>query len=253
ASGRSLVRLVSSADRIYELYCLKTLRNIIEEAGYTEDKERRLAYDYPYRPSLQSYFYKYEGDNTFFFSHEESGCQLTLYYQPCIYVNIEDELSNGISLVRVSIEDSKKSPGKKESSKKDVSKLFYSPDFLLKRTDSYGTAYGIIDSKWRDRINNLKSLADMVDKYMHSIVDRRTWQPVRFMWLLQGKDDREYQPTYRRFSSSLFSDSLDTGAHTPSWLNDSLGIVRLTPASGKEELASILDTFLSPGAFIQYQ
>ena len=219
----------ASADVIYEFYCLNTLREIIEDAGFAEDEERRLDFDYPYRSPK---FYTYQGDNTFFFRNEENGCQLTLYYQPLIYVDVEDELNNGIDLVRIDIEGSR---------------YFYSPDFLLKRSDETGaTAYGIIDAKWRTRDTILKTaLADAVNKYLHSIVERNTWRPVPFMWLLQGKDDEENGEAYRRFASHLFQ-----GENAPSWLRDSLGVVRLTPASGREELAAVLGTFLQPGTFI---
>ncbi len=219
----------ASADVIYEFYCLNSIQEIVEEAGFVEDKERRTAFDYPYRPPK---FNTYSGDNTFYYDNGETGCQLTLYYQPLIYVDVGDELNNGIGLVRVDIEGSR---------------YFYSPDFLLKRTDASGTAYGIIDAKWRTRDTIMRTaLADAVNKYLHCIVERDTWKSVPFMWLLQGKDDEDNTDAYRRFSSPLCY-----GENAPSWLRDSLGVVRLTPASGREEFASVLETFLLPGTFIE--
>lgn len=226
-SGGSAIRF-ASADVIYEFYCLNTIQEIIEDAGFIEDKERRVAFDYPYRPPK---FNTYHGDNTFFFTNEATGCKVTLYYQPLIYVDVDEEFRNGINLVRVD---------------DDRPRCFYSPDFLLKRTDNAGTVYGIIDAKWRTRDTILKTaLADAVNKYLHCIVERNTWKPVPFMWLLQGKDDEENLEASRRFASHLCY-----GENAPVWLRNSLGVVTLTPASRREELASILETFLRPGSFI---
>lgn len=206
----------SSADTIYEYYCLLKIYDVLCLIGFTEKIELREAYKYDVsHPN----FTNTSVDNTYYFSNGNT--DLVLYYQPVIY-STENEKNNGISLFRTD--------GK-----------YYTPDFILKKVNHGEITYGILDAKWRNR-SVLRSfteggLSDLAYKYIYSVVDSNSLLSVPFFWLLQGKDDFILQRTYYHMNGAI--SRLQSNS-----FRFSSGIVRLTPNSGVEEFTKILRAFI---------
>ena len=221
----------SSADAIYEYYCLLHICDILVELGFEEEIERRSRYQYSVRGS--SVFKNTEIDNTYYFNKEN--CKVTLYYQPVIY-SYKSTKTNDINLFRT-----------------DWS--YYSPDFILKKEDDTGVVkYGILDAKWRKGSDLLKhsrggELPDMVYKYLYSILNTDSRQPVPFLWLMHGKDengiDHKNEIYFHRRGkmSELMQDKLTPREYRE--FKYATGIVPLTPTSGTNGLFDILQVFLS--------
>lgn len=208
---------LSSADTIYEYFSLLNLYDAIVSLGYTEVAEKRTRYKYTLDDPR---FIQTGEENTYYFQNGES--EITLFYQPIIYSE-NSTSTNGITLFR-------------------TDGNFYSPDFVIKKQSSDGISYGILDAKWRTRAvlkdrENSGSLPDLVYKYFYSIVDANTLQHASFFWLLQGKDDRVYKPTY-------FHNRGNISKTKNIQFQYATGIVQLTPKSGTTELTHALRTFL---------
>lgn len=207
----------STADTIYEYYCLLSIYDILISLGFSEVIEKRE----PYKYNVRSPFYSNTvEDNTFYFRN--GNCEITLYYQPVIYSNF-GQTTNNISLFRT-----------------DGS--YYAPDYIIKKQTPNEISYGIFDAKWRNR-SVLKSresdggLFDLAYKYLYSIVDAQTLKSVSMFWLLQGKDDAEFEQTY-------FHNHGRVSRTKSQQFQNATGIVRLTPRSGASELTQILRTFI---------
>ncbi|MDA8226488.1 MAG: DUF2357 domain-containing protein [Desulfitobacterium hafniense] len=207
----------STADTIYEYYCLLCIYDILVSLGFKEVVEKRE----PYKYDIQSPFYvNTDKDNTFYF--QNGNCEITLFYQPVIYSGFS-QTTNNISLFR-------------------SDRSHYAPDFIIKKQTSSEISYGIFDAKWRNRsvLTNRESdggLFDLVYNYLYSIADAQTLKSVSMFWLLQGKDDAEFVPTYFHNHGSI--------SRTKSQqFRNATGIVRLTPKSGASELTQILRTFI---------
>lgn len=214
---KNLLLHFSSADIIYEHYCLLVIYDIFISLGFKEIVEKRTAYKYE---AITPFYVNTDEENTFYFENGEY--ELTLYYQPVVYSDFRRE-TNDISLFR-------------------TDKSYFTPDFIIKKRTATETSYGIIDAKWRNRsvlINKDKigSLYDSVYKYIYSIVDKQTLKGASIFWLLQGKDDISPTETYFHHSGKISKKQLPQYQY-------STGIVSLTPKTGAFELSKILRTFV---------
>lgn len=237
--GRSDVQLpsrnpllqFSSADEIYEYYCLLHICDILVDLGFEEITENRIQYHY----TTRGYYRNTEIENTYSFKKDD--CEVTLYYQPVIYSDYSNT-PNEITLFRT-----------------DTS--YYAPDFIIKKKQGDSVKYGILDAKWSRLLNygangrgplsdtGAKVLDKTAAKYIYSILDRKTLQPVSFFWLMQGKDGN-VKNVYFRHGGSI-SKSMEK------WLSPeeyrkfkyATGIVPLTPNTGDGGLLEIIDAFLS--------
>jgi len=214
----------SSADSIYEYFCLLNLYDIFVDSGFTERTEQRSCYKYSCKDPR---YVQCDIDNTFYFYRDKN--EMTLYYQPIIYS--EDNMTrNGITLFRT---DEKQHSNNHE--------WYYSPDFILKKQSPTGITYCILDAKWRPQkvlLDCEKSggLCDLSYKYLYSVADENTLRSASFFWLLQGKDSG--QGTYYHNHGSI---SKNQSPH----FRNSTGIVRLSPRFGCRSLVDILNVFFS--------
>lgn len=214
----------TSADTIYEYFCLLNLYDIIVRNGFIEYEEQRTNFQYS---CVDSWYVPCQNDNTFYFA--KGSCNLTLYYQPLIYSE-DCATRNGITLFRVD--------GKRVGT--NYSEQYYSPDFVIKKQTTESITYCILDAKWRaqevllspERSGGLRELSY---KYQYSILDENGLNNSLFFWLLQGKDDGK--PTYYHHSGGI---SKKQSSH----FGYSTGIVRLSPRFGNQELYDILSCFL---------
>lgn len=226
--GKERVLRFTSADTIYEYYCLLTLYDIITGFGFKEKSggsgKNRSHLHYSYLLS-NPFYEESEGDNTFYFTNGHTN--VTLYYEPVIYSG-KVSTTNGITLFRTT--------GRSNPEHMN----FYLPDFLLKKESVNGVSYGIIDAKWRPREILLSDksggLKDLCFKYLYSIADSRTMKNVDFLWLLQGKDD-DSAPMYIHHNNGMSRSFGDKFRYAT-------GIVTLTPRSGSRNLAKVIGTFL---------
>lgn len=205
----------SSADDIYEYFCLLNLYDVIVSLGFTEVLEKRTSYEYDCNDPR---YLQTNNANTYSFVNGD--CKITLYYQPIIYSK-DSPTRNDITLFRT-----------------DGS--YYSPDFIIKKETPENIEFGILDAKWRHQKTLLDwdargGLADLAYKYLYSIADSQTLASVRFFWLLQGKDDNSRTYFHHRGKISRTKSEQ---------FRNSTGIVRLTPKSGIYEFSQILKSFL---------
>ena len=209
---------VSSADVIYEYYCLLNIYESLFELGYKEEKEKRKLHKYSISDPR---YVNTSDDNTYYFINNQSS--VVLYFQPVIYSG-DSNTKNDIELFRTD--------GK-----------YYTPDFVIKHIDAKNVvSYGIFDAKWRNRNVLLKQetaggLRDTVYKYYHSIRSSTSLLPCKFLWLLEGKDDPVYIRSYTHNNGSFSRKQDDDFRY-------STGIVRVTPKSGVYEMTQVLSKFL---------
>lgn len=213
--SNNLILHFSSADEIYEYFCLLNLYDILVNDGFVEHTELRKKYKYD---CTDSRYAQCENDNTFYFSKND--CEITLYYQPLIYSR-DCPTRNGISLFR-------------------TDRSFYSPDYIIKKQTKNDIDYCILDAKWRPQealLNRERTggLGDLSYKYLYSVVDENTMHAVKFFWLLQGKDDGQ-KTYYHNVGSISKKQSLQ--------FRYSTGIVRLSPKFGNQDLVDIIRVFL---------
>ena len=204
----------SSADKIYEYYCLLNLYDILTLLGYSEQVDKRVTYNY----ALPFDDNKGTESNTYYFERDEE--EVVLYYQPVIYSE-NTGTRNGITLFR-------------------TDKDYYTPDFIIRKTVGGNTTYAIIDAKWRTQSVLLMSdiaggLREIVYKYQYSVIDEKNLESVRFLWLLQGRDDD---------SNSYYQNSGSISRSKSTRFQKSTGIIRLTPTTGNMDLLEGLTLFL---------
>lgn len=95
------------------------------------------------------------------FSLKNNDCKITIYFQPIIYC---DEEENGIELYR----STTISYGCQENGQ-SIKGSFYSPDFLIKSSIAGVSKYIVCDSKFRNFESILGSLSEYQYKYDYSI------------------------------------------------------------------------------------
>ncbi len=212
------VAFFHSISKVYENYSLINLIKSLEELGFTEKVEKRIVFYYNFGCNNKKYN-KYK-PNTYFFVKDNT--TITLYYEPIIYGSIIEE-NNGISLFRT-----------------DGS--YYIPDYVIKvEKHNLPVYYGIIDAKWRSSASLTKfsdnDYRSTLYKYGMMIRDKATSLPIPFIWILQGKEGRcDNEISYVNTSpASKAYGNVVTNA---------MGIVELTPKSGKENLKQILSIFI---------
>jgi hypothetical protein len=174
----TLIGNAKTLDKLFEYYCLCRLLTLFKEAGFTGTGEVSRSFAYhsqEHRP----------GDlaNTYLLRRGE--VLLTLYYQPVISA---DRFENDISLYRTTTADG-----------------FYTPDFMVKlqHERASGSWYLIFDAKYSSRWNIKQYYMDReIIKYGCQLADREAGQPVKMVWLLQGRID-DTPPIERYHSSPL--------------------------------------------------
>ena len=216
----------ASADAIYEYYCLLSLCDVLVELGFEEQKDRRIRYQYFVDDER---FENTDVDNTYYFQKDD--CWVTLYFQPVVY-SYDSETTNDIELFRT-----------------DKIHKYYTPDFIIKKEDESGVKYGILDSKWRPRKALLDGggLADTAYKYVYSILDMNSLEPVPFFWLMQGKDGGVgVTPQYFHRNGTI-SKTMRRKLSPEKYreFKYATGIVPVTPKYGTEGLLEVIGAFLS--------
>ena len=202
----------STADQIYEYYCLLAMFTAFDRLGYTEIAKKRTRYHYDisglYLNRLD------DNENTYYFKKVDE--EIVLYSQPVIY-SWKSRTTNQISLYRTDQD-------------------FYMPDFVIKHKDRNQVVnYFVLDAKWQMRYNI--GLEKMLYKYFVNIADDQDKPGKYFFWIMQGKDDSEEKLC--RFNTGSISRT------KPDDVTYQTGIVTLTPRVGEQYIIQVLDRFLA--------
>ncbi|MDR2798975.1 MAG: DUF2357 domain-containing protein, partial [Treponema sp.] len=161
----TLIGNAKTLDKLFEYYCLCRLLVLLKEAGFTGTGDVSRSFTYHTQEHRA-------GDLANTYLLRRGGLLLTLYYQPVISA---DRFENDISLYRTTTTDG-----------------FYTPDFMLKlqsdRTSR--SCYLIFDAKYSSRWSIKQYYMDReIIKYGCQLSDREAGQPVKMVWLLQGRLD----------------------------------------------------------------
>jgi hypothetical protein len=164
---------------LYETYVLAKIIQSLEEDHYTLIN----SFKYNYHMHKASKYVNTRCNNTFIFEKGES--TVTLYYQPVIFDGHQEPV-NGLSLYRnntLQLRDF--------MDFHSAGGAYYTPDYIIKRTDADATDYYILDAKYSNRssvINN--QLVNVVFKYLVSISEVSE-ENVDALYLIYGKADEE--------------------------------------------------------------
>lgn len=202
----------STADQIYEYYCLLAMFTAFDRLGYAENVKKRMRYAYDIS---QKYLNRLDdNENTYFFTKGDE--EVVLYCQPIVY-SWKNKNKNQISLYR-------------------TDRDFYIPDFVIKHTvGNQVVNYCVLDSKWQMRYNI--NLEMMLYKYYVKIADDQDKPGKYFFWIMQGKDD-DHEKLYRLNSGAI-------SRTKPDDITYQTGIVTLTPRTGEQYLIQVMDRFLA--------
>ena len=203
-----------TADDIYEYYCLLNIIAALKKFGFKENIALRIPYKYEVNDKR---FKNTTICNTFYFSNGEK--EVTLYYQPVIY-SYNNQKRNRITLFRT-----------------DGKQKIFTPDFLIKIKENEKTKYAILDSKW-SKYNTIKNYRynETAWKYLYLIRDERNFKNVDFMWLLQGRNDKN--------NITYFNDGKISG-EIGSQIKESSGIMKMIPEVGNKYFEKIFKSMLN--------
>lgn len=171
-----------SLSKIYEYYCLVKLNvnidAIAKERGLDHNFERKK-YDGLDKKYYRNTFYK----NTFMYFNDDS--RITLFFQPVVYGNINENKRNNIMLYRnTSINFD---PNKRDG-------FFYTPDYILKVENGGQAKYFILDAKF-SKIDDVKKkeIPSLIFRYFFSIGKLRESDSISGFCFFCGKEDTSSQ------------------------------------------------------------
>lgn len=177
-SKSNLLLSLISMSKIYECYCLLKLCSALEKSGYKQINA--ISHLYP----ENEYYKNTKYNNTF--EYNKGDINITLYFQPIIFDNINVKESNNIHLIR---------NNSLFNSKED--NLFYTPDYILKVNCGENTNYYILDAKHSHTFefteNRHNRLGDMILKYLFSISPTSKDSKLSGLCILCGRTNENKQ------------------------------------------------------------
>lgn len=177
AKSQLLLNFVSTS-KIYEYYCLMKLISAIHEdmdCVLVEEKTNR----FEYRDT--KYYLNTYCNNTFVF-RSRNGIDITLYFQPVIYGQIDYDRPNEIMLYR----------NRQASLISGNTGNTYTPDYIIKVSKDGISKYVIIDAKFSSmkKVENDR-LMELIYKYLFSVSTVDDGDRIEGMLVLCGKDSNE--------------------------------------------------------------
>lgn len=159
--------------KIYEYFCLVRMLDVFHQLNPISFEKKRLNYNLN-----RSYYQNTRVNNTFYYDFGKY--KYTLFFQPVVFDDINENLQKGISLFRST-----------RYSVKGRDRI-YLPDYILKVTSQNESSYYILDAKFSN-INTVigKQLSELVYKYLFAInpVDKNS--RLNGLFLLCGKDEND--------------------------------------------------------------
>ena len=157
---------------VYEVYILTRIINILCQQGYTLDETRIINYNSannPFSPRDYSNYYRFS----------RPGNTITLYYEPVI-TNDSSNQNHGLNIYRNNSTAFEGGRG-----------TYYTPDFVLVKTDGTGKeTYIIADAKY-DYLNNVrkKMVPELSYKYLISMSPLTAISSIEGLHVICGLND----------------------------------------------------------------
>lgn len=140
---------IKTLSRIFEYYCLIKIQNALVQSGYILRDAQRVIYNMEDEAE--------DINNQYIFSG--NGCDITLLYEPTIWVN---KVNDGMNLYSTGYNFSKNRWNNK-----------WTPDFVLKLLTENGEYYYILDAKYSNAVNVKKRhITQLVLKYGTQIASK---------------------------------------------------------------------------------
>jgi hypothetical protein len=155
----------SRSSNVYEYYCLLRIFACLEEAGWIMTEKSRLPWKNPY----QSVADDVSEERCYnFFEFARGASLLSLYFEPLVSSRAENNF--GLGLVRNSTAKLVRVDEDLKLRKDRSNPLFYSPDFVLRKTEGGKSKYLILDAKYSAKSTVIESeLLDLVFRYLLSV------------------------------------------------------------------------------------
>ncbi|WP_035288945.1 DUF2357 domain-containing protein [Clostridium sp. KNHs214] len=198
-----MILTFSEASQIYEYYVLFNLNNYIIENGYYLKKPKKFLYTL--KKSAKYVNTRFE--NTFVF--EKSGTNITVYYQPVIYL---DQVFNDIGLFR-----------NNDISLNGEKAQYYTPDYVIKINKEGLSEFIILDAKWSTNKSVINyRFKEIVYKYIFSISTVHNNDKISKVWVINGQEIEDQKENIYNFYNSKFKSRNDE-------LQPSAKIITLNP------------------------
>lgn len=182
-----------SISKIYEYYCLIKLDINIDAIAKDLGLNQTFFDRKKYEDINKKYYYNTLFKNTFIYFNETS--QISLFFQPVVYGNVNENKRNNIMLYRnTSISIKKKSNIDDEDRCNGQTGDFYTPDYIIKVEKDKQARYYIFDAKFSkiDVVKNLE-LPSLIYKYFFSISKLRKSDAISGLCFFCGKEDTSKQ------------------------------------------------------------
>jgi hypothetical protein len=155
----------SRSSNVYEYYCLLRIASCLEDAGWIMTKNIRLPWKNPYQ-SVADDVSEERCRNFFEFARGQD--RLELYFEPLVSSRAENNY--GLGLVRNSTAKLVRVDEDLKMRQDRSNPLFYSPDFVLRKTAGGKSKYFILDAKYSAKSTVIESeLLDLVFRYLLSL------------------------------------------------------------------------------------
>lgn len=214
-----LILTFSEASQIYECYLLFKINNYISGKKYSLINSNKFTY----KLSKHSKYKNTNFENTFSFKKEKTN--ITVYYQPVIYLN---HIANDINLFRnndISLENGRSQ--------------YYTPDYVIKVTRDEMSKFIILDAKWSNLNSVINySFNEIIYKYFFSISTINNLDKIDKVWVINGKEIQNQKDYIYNYYNSKFKER--TNELTPS-----VKIITLNPNVDKEVQEESLNRLFS--------
>jgi hypothetical protein len=155
----------SRSSNVYEYYCLLRIASCLEDAGWIMTKNIRLPWKNPYQSVADDVS---EERCLNFFEFARGQDRLELYFEPLVSSRAENNY--GLGLVRNSTAKLVRVDEDLKMRQDRSNPLFYSPDFVLRKTAGGKSKYFVLDAKYSAKSTVIESeLLDLVFRYLLSL------------------------------------------------------------------------------------
>ena len=164
-SLHSILQKIKRVDDLFEYYCLIYLLQALFDLGYEYNEQKSIDHVKKHRALSKEFCQAYS-------FHDASG-QVTLWYQPYVYDNI-NKIDSEINLCKLTM--SKKYP-------------YYHPDFILIHNREGERRINILDSKYSSMNTcKIQYLHDSIIKYGVNMIDvSHVEKKMKNVWLISGR------------------------------------------------------------------
>ena len=161
---------------IYEVYVLAKIINIVSRKGFYLEESKRHTYKTTQNNLYENTFCK----NTFIFKKDD--VLITIYYQPVVFDGRRSG-ENGINLFR----NNSYNVRNKSNYFTPNDCYYYTPDLIIKKEDSEGVNYYILDAKYSNSASVKNNhIVPLAFKYLISLSPRKN-EIIKGLYIVYGK------------------------------------------------------------------